>query len=116
MHEFAIAQALVDLAETHVREAHAGRVTRLHCRVGVLQQLDESLLQNAFELVRTGTICDQAELAIQRQSMTASCADCKTTYPVDGWNWTCPRCGREGVISEGGDELELVAIDAEELL
>lgn len=114
MHEFAVAQALVEMASQTAHHHGAARVTRLQCRVGVMRQIDRSLLSEAFDAVRAGTVCQAAELSIETCDMTAFCPACRRRFVIRDADWRCDHCGREGQDIRGGDELELVTIDAED--
>ncbi|MCG3127484.1 MAG: hydrogenase nickel incorporation protein HypA [Phycisphaerae bacterium] len=113
MHESAIAQNLVDMAASSARAHGASRVTCVRCRVGTMRQLDEAMLRDAFELVAQGGPCANATLAVEQLPLRAACVHCGVQYGVEGWQWACPVCGRIGAVEGGGDELELVSIDAE---
>jgi hydrogenase nickel incorporation protein HypA/HybF len=113
MHEFALARNLVELACSEAAEAGAHRVCRLNCRVGVLRQVDELLMQGAFEIARAGTLCDGATLSIEKTELTARCPSCGQRFAVHEWNSDCPTCGAAGVDFAGGDELVLVSIEVE---
>ncbi len=112
MHELAIARSLIDLASRHAAAAGAGRVFRLRCRIGAMRQIDDAFMQGAFEAARVGTACADAELLIDKPPMQARCQACHKIFVVRDWHWTCPSCSGEGELLEGGDELELVSIDA----
>lgn len=113
MHEFSIARALLQLAETHARKAGASRVTHLYCRVGALHALDADLLSAAFRAVSAGTCCAVARISIERQPLMAVCPGCGTRFAVQQWEWQCSHCGRDGIYAGGDEALELVAMDAE---
>jgi len=113
MHELALAQELVAMAAEHAARAGARHVTRLHCRIGAMRQIEPELIEEAFEVARNGTMCQGARLCIEKVPMTARCGTCQRTYAVEDWNWNCPECGAEGEPLEGGDELELAYIEAE---
>lgn len=113
MHEFALARNLVELACDAAAAAQASRVCQLRCRVGVLRQVDEVLMQEAFEIARAGTLCERARLTIEKTQMTAHCSLCGERFAVQDWNGDCPRCGAAGTHFTGGDELELVSIEVE---
>lgn len=113
MHETAIAHSLVELAATAARAHGAGRVTCVRCRVGTMRQIDEAMLRDAFEMVAQGGPCATATLAVEQAPLRATCSHCGIAFGVDGWQWACPSCGRIGAVDGGGDELELVSIDAE---
>ena len=113
MHEFAIAQSLVEAASAEAQRAGAQRVIALHCRIGVLRQVNDDVLREAFAMARAGTRCADSELRIDKTYMRANCQPCNQEFAIRDWNWTCPRCGAEGGGVSGGDELELISIEAE---
>jgi hydrogenase nickel incorporation protein HypA/HybF len=112
MHELSIALSLIELASEHARRAGAGRITRLNCRVGALLQIEDDLLRDAFEAARPGTPCEAAELSIEKAPLRAQCPRCRRSFVVKDWDWNCPICRAEGEPLDGGDELELVSIEA----
>jgi len=113
MHELSLARALVELAAEHAARAGAVRVTRLIGRIGALRQIDDALIQEAFDVAREGTVCAAAALEIERVPLRAHCAQCRHEFVVENWRWNCPECQRVGAPLPGGDELELVSIEAE---
>ncbi len=100
-------------AEAEARRVGATRITRLHCRIGALRQVDGDLLREAFELARGGTLCSAAELTVERTHLLADCPGCHTPFPIIDWQWNCPTCGSHGINAAGGDELELLSLEAE---
>lgn len=78
-----------------------------------MRQVDPRLLEEAFALASTETMCAGASLVIQTIAPQASCTQCDRTFSIRDWRWTCPDCGTEGVLVGGGDELELISLDAE---
>jgi hydrogenase nickel incorporation protein HypA/HybF len=113
MHEFSIAESLIGVATEEARRAGATRVGKLTCRIGVIQQVDDLLMHQAFELVSRGTVCEGAELCIERTFMRALCPVCGERFQVQVDDWRCPDCGAEGENLEGGDELQLLSLEAE---
>jgi hydrogenase nickel incorporation protein HypA/HybF len=113
VHELSVVQSLLDVALAEARRAGAARVTRLHCRIGELCQIDHRLLVEAFELLRPGTLCESAELHVEKTFLRAHCSRCGRDFDVRNWQWRCPGCGEEGSALGGGDELELTSIEAE---
>ncbi|HPF37935.1 MAG TPA: hydrogenase maturation nickel metallochaperone HypA [Phycisphaerae bacterium] len=113
MHEFAVAKALVDAAIDVARDAKMCRVTRLRCRIGDMRQVDSWLLEEAFVLAREGTVCEVAELSVERRHMRLECEQCGIVFDVRDWDWRCPDCGSTGCNAHGGDELELTGIDGD---
>jgi hydrogenase nickel incorporation protein HypA/HybF len=113
VHEFSIAQSLVEAAAAEAARHGASRVVSMRCRIGALRQVDGWLMQEAFQIAREGSICADCELAIDKTFMQAYCPACQARYAVENWDWLCPTCGAEGQNPVGGDELELVSIEVE---
>ena len=113
MHEFSIARAMVEAACSEARRVGSDRVTRVVCRIGSLRQVDDRLMREAFDIARNGTACATAELTIERTNMEAACPRCRVRFAVRDWDWDCPTCGMLGEDAAGGDELELISLDAE---
>ena len=113
MHEFSIVQSLLEGADCEARRAGATRITRLLCRIGSLRMVDDWLLQEAFKIARVNTMCRDADLVVEKTFMQASCPRCGVRFPVRDWDWSCPTCSTQGVDPAGGDELELISLEAE---
>jgi len=78
-----------------------------------MRQIDDWLMREAFEIAAAGTICESATLSIEKTYMQVRCRECQRLFPVRDWIWTCPTCGAEGEDPTGGDELELVSLEAD---
>jgi hydrogenase nickel insertion protein HypA len=113
MHELTLVRNLIEQACTAASAAGARRVSRLHCRVGVLRQIDDALMQEAFEIASAGTLCEGAGLTIEKTHITAYCYGCGRSFVIREWNSDCPGCGAAATRFAGGDELELVSIEVE---
>lgn len=113
MHEFSIAQALIEAAAEEARRHGASRVLKLSCRIGALRQADDWLMSEAFQIAREGTVCSDCELVVEKAYMQAMCAACKVRFPIRNWDWRCPTCGGDGQAPTGGDELELLSLELE---
>ena len=104
---------MVDAACAEAKRVGASRVRRLICRIGALRQVDDWLMQQAFDSLKTGTLCADGDLSIEKTYLQARCPRCRERFNVRGWEWHCPVCGSMVDGAGGGDELELVSIEAE---
>jgi len=110
MHELAIAESIVAIAERH---AAGRRVRRVEVAVGHLRQVVPSALEFAFELVAQGTVLDGAELAIGEIPAAGRCRACGTEGGLDGFPLTCRACGGWDVEVIAGEELRVESLDLE---
>ena len=113
MHEFSVAESLVETVAGEARRAGATRVKKVFCRVGALTHIDSDILCEVFGFAAENTVCAGAELVIEKTHMEATCPQCGGRFEVKQWEWLCPHCGRAGIDAEGGDEIVLVSIEAE---
>lgn len=115
MHEIGLATSIVEQAQQAARKHGAGRIRSVRCRIGALRQIDDELLRAAFSAASADSACASASLEILRVPMRACCTGCRHEFPVVNWDWTCPACELPNATLSGGDELELVSLEAEAL-
>jgi len=106
MHELAIAESIVAIADRH---ADGRRVTRVEVSVGHLRQVVPSALEFAFELVAPGV-----ELEITEVPAVGRCRTCGAESRLDGFPLTCPGCGAFDLELIAGEELLVESLDLEE--
>ena len=111
MHELAIAQSVVAIADRHA----AGRkVTCVELRVGHLRQVVPSALAFAFQLVSDGTALEGAELRIEEVPAAGVCRACGTETEFPDFPLSCTGCGGLDVEVIRGEELLVDSLELEE--
>jgi hydrogenase nickel incorporation protein HypA/HybF len=110
MHELAIAESIVAIAERH---AAGRRVTRVEVAVGHLRQVVPPALEFAFELVAQGTVLEGAELALEEVPAAGRCGACGVESRLAGFPLTCPACGGWDINITAGEELRVESLDLE---
>jgi hydrogenase nickel incorporation protein HypA/HybF len=107
VHEFGIAEAIVDAVE---RRAKGRQVRRARLRAGVLLRIAEPAMDQAFAVVSKGTVAEGATLELVIEPVLLICRDCgRTTESADPYA-ICPACGGTDIDTEGGDHLVLESI------
>ena len=109
MHEYSIIQSLVDSVETAV--AQRGSVYRIEVRIGDLSGVDTELLKTAFEVFREGTICERAEMSIEKVPAVWECPKCHAAI-ARGSMLRCVPCNEPARLATG-DEIILQRIELE---
>jgi hydrogenase nickel incorporation protein HypA/HybF len=111
MHEYSIAQALLERVS---REAHihgATRVHRVRISIGELAGVEIDLLRTAYETIRHRSPCDGADLEVRRVEARWECRGCGTAI-ARGAPLRCGRCGQPARLASG-DEIMLDQIEME---
>lgn len=124
MHEYSLAQGLIDSLLAYLREHPLpGQIKKVHVQKGELLILSEWALKEAFSILAQGTELSQAELVIEPVPVRVRCPSCgyegDARYLVEeGWHMavpilSCPRCGSTVEIISG-KELAIVGLSVEE--
>ena len=111
MHEYSIVQALLDRVESEARAHGAATVQRIRVQIGEQSGVESDLLETAFELARTRTICDGASLEIVPVSARWACPVCQAEIPT-GEILRCRLCETPARMVSG-DEIVLERIEME---
>jgi hydrogenase nickel incorporation protein HypA/HybF len=111
MHELALAEAVVSIAERH---SQGRRVARVELAVGRLRQVVVDALSFSFELVAQGGPVEGAELVVDEVPIVIACDACGAETQVETFPLVCGRCGAFDVQVQTGEEFHVVALELEE--
>jgi hydrogenase nickel incorporation protein HypA/HybF len=111
VHEFSIAQSIIDIASRH---AAGRRVTQVTVRVGHLRQVVPSALTFSFDVVAQGTPIEGAELAIERVPAVGLCRRCGAESRLQVFPLQCQACGGFDLRIVAGEELVVDSLIVEE--
>lgn len=112
MHEFSIAQALLQVARRHIPPDSHVRAVRV--QAGPLQAIDETALEWAWQAVREGTEYADADLEVEFLPWRLRCPDCGNRWQAPALDSPCA-CGSQQGVPDGGDELLLTSLEIDEL-
>ena len=110
MHEYSIIQSLVDSVAAAIGDRD-GSVQRIEIAIGELSGVDCGLLATAFEVFRSGTLCENAALTIDRVPARWECSRCRGEVPRGGF-LRCAVCESPARLA-AGDEIVLQRIEME---
>lgn len=111
MHELSIVQDLVRLCEQNAMKQNAKEVLKIEIKVGRLSGVEAHYLQNAFDVYKTGTICENGELVINVQNVVIECEDCGFSGELSENDFTCPKCGMQNLKVIDGEDLHLMRLE-----
>lgn len=114
MHEFGIAQGLLDAVIEKAREVNASRVSSIKLEIGVLSGIEIDALTFAFAAVSEGTAAEQAELKIEKIPVRCYCSTCELLFECTPAAYTCPTCGEVSPDMRTGRELKLISMEIDE--
>ena len=112
MHEFSIANSLLELVTEHATEAGAEKVTSVTLRIGALSCVHQNALEFSFELVTKDTLLEGAELRIIDVPVTVFCVPCDQEIRLPGiQSLRCPVCNAPTADIRQGTELDIESIE-----
>ena len=92
MHEAAIAQGIVEAIEKETKKQKAQPLSAtITC--GLLNTVNDEVLQFAFEAIAKGTACEATKLNIDHKPLQGQCGKCNQQFDVDISKPLCPSCG-----------------------
>ena len=116
MHELSIIASIVDTVTESVAAYKGARVVEVRLRVGALASVVEDSLQFCFGIATEGTALAGSRLVVKTLPVVMHCAGCDADVELDGvQSFRCPRCGEPCFDLRQGRELEIEAIEIDEM-
>ncbi len=113
MHEFSIAQSIVDIACETAETNQADKVTEVHVEVGMASGVVQEALIFALESAVKGTVVEPAQFFIHEIPVVCRCSACGKTFDGTGNLSVCPSCGEVTADLVSGRELRVKSIVVE---
>ncbi len=111
MHELAVTESILKIANTHAEQAKAKAVTDLYIVLGRLSSVVDDSVQFYWDFISKGTLCEGSKLHFERIPARLLCLDCAHSYELDGELEPCPSCLSNRVKVVAGDEFRLDSIE-----
>jgi hydrogenase nickel incorporation protein HypA/HybF len=114
MHELSIMTYLLEAVEEQAQQLGASKVRSINLVMGERAGMDDSLLFY-FDLLTPGTLAEGAQLHIRRTTMRFHCEPCDSEYSpaLSRGDFSCPRCGSVGRLTDDGSNLLIESIEIE---
>ncbi len=113
MHELAVTESIISIAERHAQQAHAKRILRISLVIGELSSIVDDSVQFYFDHLAANTLAEGAQLVFDRRPLSLRCEACGQTWQPPAGDWTCPRCGQTRTRVEAGREFYVESIEVE---
>jgi len=115
MHELSIAICIIECAEEEAAR-HGGKVTAVHLRLGQLSGVTKDALLFAYELACESTSLAGARLLVEEVPVVIFCSQCDAERELTSiQSLCCPVCGTPTPEVVQGREMELAALELEDL-
>lgn len=118
MHEFSIAENIVNLLEEVLNENNGKRVTKFTLEIGEFSNVVPEVLISAFEVLKTyKDFIKDSEVEMRSVPLLLKCNSCRETFKSREFVLICPFCQSYDVDAVDGTRIILreVIIEAEEI-
>lgn len=113
MHEFSIANNIVELVESEARSKNALKVTEVRLDIGELAGIEIDSLNFAWNSIIPNTLLDCAKLKIKRVPGKCLCLSCGNEFKIRDYFDLCPVCQSFKNEILDGKELKVKSIEIE---
>ncbi|RDY23133.1 hydrogenase maturation nickel metallochaperone HypA [Romboutsia maritimum] len=113
MHEISIVYDTLQIANENGEKNNIKKIDKIFMKIGEFTCVEESSLKFAFESLKKNTICEDAELIIEKIKAKALCNYCNKEFIIDFTNKLCPKCNRYSSNITSGYEIMVWQIEGE---
>lgn len=114
MHEFGIAESILEAVRSEAKKAGGVRPLEVGLRIGAVSGVECEALRFAFEALARDTDLHGLVLEIETVPHTRRCPGCEESFEAPDWGGPCPQCGGLKTEFVGGDEMIIAYVEAEE--
>jgi hydrogenase nickel incorporation protein HypA/HybF len=114
MHELSIVQSMLEIVEKESAPFNKAKVTLIKLRIGKLSGVVPDALRFAFEIIRKGSVAEDASLDIEEVPISIKCNECRKVIVVDDPFMICPQCDGLNVEMVSGKELEIKELEIDD--
>jgi hydrogenase nickel incorporation protein HypA/HybF len=116
MHELSIISSVVDTVTESLAPYPGARGVEVRLRVGALASVVEESLQFCYGIATEGTALEGSRLVVNTLPVVMHCVPCNGDVELEGvQSFRCPRCGEPCSDLRQGRELEIEAIEIDEI-
>ncbi len=114
MHEFSIAQNIVDIVTEKLDNHEFETVISVNVEVGEMSSVVPSALEFSFQVASESTPLEGAGLELKEIPLKVYCEKCDSNFsPQAVFNLVCPKCKDPNTEITQGDDLQVVSINCE---
>lgn len=113
MHEMSLMGGVFEVIEQIISQNEVKQVLQVKLKVGELTNAEPDALEMAFQAYAMGTLCEGAELTIERVPVRGQCSKCGAEFPVQDMFFRCPKCHDFRVQVIQGEELLIESLEVE---
>lgn len=116
MHELSLVTSIVESITESLQAYPGAKVLEVRLKVGALAAVVEDSLQFCYGIATGGTSLEGSRLVVKLMPVVMHCGPCGQDVTLEGLqSFRCPLCGEPSSDLRQGRELEIEAIEIDEL-
>lgn len=113
MHEFSLAQNILEIVEENIKKNNVSFVSEIVLEIGTLSGVEISALDMALQSLQEGSIIEKALIRKVIIQAVARCTECRHEFEPEDFYTACPNCESFSHEILKGKELRVKTIIAE---
>ncbi len=113
MHELAVTESILKIAEKHAIQAEAKKVTDIYIVIGKLSSIVDDSIQFYWDMISKETVCEEAALHFERIPAKVLCLNCSHQFELPNELIPCPQCNSMQIKVLKGEEFWVDSIEIE---
>jgi hydrogenase nickel incorporation protein HypA/HybF len=113
MHELAVTESILNIAQKHASQAGAKKVTDINIVIGKFSGIVDDSVQFYWDIISKHTICENSRLHFEKKPARFLCQDCNFEFEFTDEVTPCPNCSSVRVKLIAGEEFWLDSIEIE---
>jgi len=113
MHELSLCEGVLQVLENAARTQGFSRINIVCLEIGALAGVELEAMRFSFEVIKKGTLADNAKLEIISLPGQAWCLPCAKNVAIEQRFDACPHCGSYQLQVTGGEELRVKELEVE---
>ncbi len=113
MHETALAQDIIDIVQETSKRHPDATIKTVRVIIGEMVAVVPELLYHAYDsLVSNTTLCE-SKLDIEIIPVSAECTQCRQSFGVQEFEFSCPYCHSSRITVKSGNEFYIEELEVE---
>ncbi len=113
MHELSLCQSILNIINDSVSGKNCRSIKKIALEIGQLTAVDHAALSFSFDVIKKGTIAENAILEIIEVEGWAICEFCQKAVRLKHYYEACQTCGNFSLTVTQGEELRVKFMEIE---
>ncbi len=112
MHEASVAISLIETVSALCQKEGYNSIEAVRLKIGRAAGILPDALLFAFDVAKTGTLANEAELIIEYVALGGFCRECGSQFETEErYIYACPACNSSAIKITRGDEMQIIDME-----